>query len=1253
MNLRIALAIFLPGLTWTLLTQAEPDNHKAWELLLENKPREAEEIFRKNSTASDPKVAGEACRGAGIVARFMGHQSEEMKWVLAGFKKDKDTLALMAGQIRHLNYGDAWDAFKIKDAIDIGNEVAQHPSLLTSSMIFELARRRLNDGEISKAEKLLANTGLIRQWWAIGPFSNISGSGFDKAYPPETGIELNKVYPGKNGDKVRWFPLNLPVPAAWIFINNHVPAANAIIYFSSQVESPVEQKVNLAFGASGSFKVFVNDKLVLAERIFRNTGADVFTQAVSLRKGPNRILVKLGNEERYSNFLLRFSDTNGKGIVDLKTTKPEGGYPHDPGSLSNLKSMPAFDRELAYLHDRLKKNSNDVDAALLIMDMFNVHEMTDSGEVFGLKQLEKHPGSSLWLSLLSESLIRSRQITRAQEFAKSAYQHCELSALGWNIELNRLASSASPEAVLEFIRKSPPEYRENKDALMGSMAALGRLGRRDEVLKAFAKIEKDPAFDHEIANLLAIVYQNQGRKSDAIKAWKKLLSHGHLAVATYQQLADLYLKAGDLSEAVDILKEATQYIPDNPNPYLFLSNIYMDQKKFSEAEKYLSAALALAPYNALLLGEKGTLKSMSGDAASAKAVLKQSVESNYNDFPSWDKLRQMDGLQAFESIASLPNLDSLIKAAKGWEGLKRERGAILSYIEDVFFYPSRAVRHRGFLVVHLPSQDAVNYWKQYSVPYNSSFQTLGISRAVSHKAAGTEVDAEISGQNIVFKSLEPGDCVVVEWTLKDDYDGEMARQAWGEFDFKLSMPTFDSRLRLFMAGPDTIGYTIRGQAVNFVAKESGGVKQRIFSRGPYNVPVTERFLPTTDETKPDVLYSTFSDWGQIADWYANLVENKTAPGPILHKVADSLFAGAGSDSEKVARVQRFVTSNIAYSSLSFRQSGWIPQSAQEVLASRLGDCKDMAALAKSLLNLAGLESHLVLVATRDEFGTRPGPIGPHFNHCILSYPLGGKVHYMDLTDPHLYWTRLPKGDQGAIALVIKRGNQELINLPIDISSERRISRNLKVTLSDSGVATIAVQSVRLGIFARSQRESYRHLAQEERKQEMLHTLADDYADIVLDSIWFGDLEPSTDSVQYNYTFQGRQAVKTAGPTRIFNLYIPDKVSSDDIPDGQPRPEGADLSRSWFSSGSYSLTGSLVFPARWKLLNRPSPIHLKSPYGEYSMIFSLKGNVLTFTRKARLEMEATILGKDVLMAREFLNQIVKSDDVQLVFTEKAK
>src|SRR5260221_5653551 len=41
-------------------------------------------------------------------------------------------------------------------------------------------------------------------WHYIGPFDNKDNKGFAMAYPPEKEIDLQKTYPGKDGETARW-----------------------------------------------------------------------------------------------------------------------------------------------------------------------------------------------------------------------------------------------------------------------------------------------------------------------------------------------------------------------------------------------------------------------------------------------------------------------------------------------------------------------------------------------------------------------------------------------------------------------------------------------------------------------------------------------------------------------------------------------------------------------------------------------------------------------------------------------------------------------------------------------------------------------------------------------------------------------------------------------------------------------------------------------------------------------------------------
>src|SRR5205807_1663424 len=155
-------------------------------------------------------------------------------------------------------------------------------------------------------------------------------------------------------------------------------------------------------------------------------------------------------------------------------------------------------------------------------------------------------------------------------------------------------------------------------------------------------------FDEMTATVLASVYQGQGKKDDAIKVWKKLLEHSHENFDAWRNLADVYLKAGETAPAIDALKQGIKYMPMSPSLPIMLTNVLLQLKRYPEAEKALAMAETLAPTHPTVLGLKANLEILTDRKEDARKTLSASVSYNYNDFDSWDHLKEMGGKGTFE-----------------------------------------------------------------------------------------------------------------------------------------------------------------------------------------------------------------------------------------------------------------------------------------------------------------------------------------------------------------------------------------------------------------------------------------------------------------------------------------------------------------------------------------------------------------------------------------------------------------------------
>src|SRR5260370_30397763 len=151
-----------------------------------------------------------------------------------------------------------------------------------------------------------------------------------------------------------------------------------------------------------------------------------------------------------------------------------------------------------------------------------------------------------------------------------------------------------------------------------------------------------------------------------------------------------------------------------------------------------------------------------------------------------------------------------------------------------------------------------------------------------------------------------------------------------------------------------------------------------------------------EETGPDVQLTTFTDWKQIAQWYAKLQDERMTVEDGVRKRADELSKGAETPSEKARRLYDFVARDVRYVSISLGVGRYQPHSASDVLQNGYGDCKDKHTLFSALLRAEGIQSYPVLIhSTRKLDAEVPSPA--QFDHVITAARLGTGLTWLDTT----------------------------------------------------------------------------------------------------------------------------------------------------------------------------------------------------------------------------------------------------------------
>lgn len=198
--------------------------------------------------------------------------------------------------------------------------------------LFESSRDQDQAEKIAKALKesgaepsLTSHFGVIKNWMIVGPFDSTKGTGYDKVYAPEKGVDLKATYKGKEDKDVTWKPVTSEETYGLVNFNKSIAKhMDVAAYAFTMLESESDLPVELRFGSYCAIKVFLNGKQVYArEEYHHGERFDQYVALGTLKKGKNELLVKVcqnNQKEPWTQnwqFMFRVCDATG-GAVPVK-----------------------------------------------------------------------------------------------------------------------------------------------------------------------------------------------------------------------------------------------------------------------------------------------------------------------------------------------------------------------------------------------------------------------------------------------------------------------------------------------------------------------------------------------------------------------------------------------------------------------------------------------------------------------------------------------------------------------------------------------------------------------------------------------------------------------------------------------------------------------------------------------------------------------------------------------------------------------
>jgi len=418
-----------------------------------------------------------------------------------------------------------------------------------------------------------------------------------------------------------------------------------------------------------------------------------------------------------------------------------------------------------------------------------------------------------------------------------------------------------------------------------------------------------------------------------------------------------------------------------------------------------------------------------------------------------------------------------------------------------------------------------------------------------------------------------------------------------------------------------------------------------------NVPSvkSESYMPPLSDIGITLHYSTMPDWKFVSDWYKDLAATKAKVDfEVQEAVADLFPKGTDGMSEQtiITMIYEYIVNEIRYSSISFRQSGLVPQKASDVITTKIGDCKDVSTLFVAMCEEVGIDANLVLVNTRNKGQHAMELPSIEFNHCIAKVDLNGEEKFVELTTDLYPFSTVSASLEGSFILEIDPDSEtaEPRLLPRSESLPNGIYRESTVELHTNKM-DVEKRCVKSGSRGAGMRSSYRDDGDEARRKTMQEAISGDYANIKLNELSFGEsLENNADSVDYMYSYTVTNPYTKIGSLEIVKVPLADGIEPIDFLAVDERKYGVELWK-YFSYTVAEEKIVITMPSGKSLAEKPEDVKFSNELVDYELTFRTVGGKLEVYRRMHFKKSKIEL-KDYDLFKESMEKIITADNLQI-------
>jgi hypothetical protein len=327
--------------------------------------------------------------------------------------------------------------------------------------------------------------------------------------------------------------------------------------------------------------------------------------------------------------------------------------------------------------------------------------------------------------------------------------------------------------------------------------------------------------------------------------------------------------------------------------------------------------------------------------------------------------------------------------------------------------------------------------------------------------------------------------------------------------------------------------------------------------------------------------------------------------------------------DTILALHRWIAQDIRYVSIALGAGGYVPRTADDVLTTAFGDCKDKATLFIAALRRANIPAYPVLLA----IGAHPDarlPSIQQFNHVIAAVDESATTRtFTDLTAELVPYGETPVVYQGTFAVVARANTADTVRVPRAPLSANTIATRGTLALDTLGRLTGAMRERSTGTLAQALRAAFMVPAGRSVQQVAENVVRARFfgANVQVDSVRAFDGRDLLADALLQYSLRLDGMLQSAGELRLLPMRGPFASPAAVYGAMARQLEGAPSRQAWIDNvqiiGDQVIDTdiTITLPDGWRA-ELPKPVVATSFFGSYDARWSQDGRVLRFVRRVQ-------------------------------------